>query len=171
MNLYFFIGTNGQQYGPVPAENLKANGVTRETLVWCNGMANWAKAADVPELAAQFAPPIPPVPPVPPAPPVAPVAPAPPVAPHTPQRNVPGQPMVCPDNYLVWAILTTILCCWPLGIPAIVYATKVEKRWSQGDRLGALENSLNAKKWCKISLIGGIATFVFSFIVSFFGAL
>ena len=104
MNLYFYIGTNGQQYGPVPAENLKANGVTRETLVWCNGMANWAKAADVPELAAQFAPPTPPVPPVPP------VAPAPPVAPHTSQRNVPGQPMVCPDNYLVWAILTTILC-------------------------------------------------------------
>ena len=156
MNLYFYIGTNGQQYGPVPAENLKANGVTRETLVWCNGMANWAKAADVPELAAQFAPPTPPTPPV---------------APHTPQRNVPGQPMICPDNYLVWAILTTILCCWPLGIPAIVYATKVEKRWSQGDRLGALENSLNAKKWCKISLIGGIATFVFSFIVSFFVAL
>ena len=32
----------------------------------------------------------------------------------------PGGPP--PPNYLVWAILATIFCCLPLGIPAIVMA-------------------------------------------------
>ena len=30
-----------------------------------------------------------------------------------------------PENYLVVAILSTILCCWPAGVVSIVYAAKV----------------------------------------------
>jgi hypothetical protein len=128
MNQYFYLGANNQQNGPVPAESLKAYGVTKDTLVWCDGMANWAKASDVPELAPLFAPPTPPVPPAPPTPPT------PPAPGSTQSGNHPGgQPnlnnMVCPDNYLVWSILATIFCCWPLGIPAIVNATKVDRQF------------------------------------------
>ncbi|MBQ5834621.1 MAG: CD225/dispanin family protein, partial [Bacteroidaceae bacterium] len=64
----------------------------------------------------------------------------------------------CPDNYLVWTILTTILCCWPLGIPGIVYATKVEKLWRAGDSAGAQQAAEQAKMWCFISLGGGVLT-------------
>ncbi len=38
-----------------------------------------------------------------------------------------------PDNFLVWAILSTVLCCLPLGIVAIVYANKVDNFGMQKD--------------------------------------
>lgn len=37
-----------------------------------------------------------------------------------------------PDNCLVWAILTTVLCCLPFGIVSIVYASKVDSEWALG---------------------------------------
>jgi hypothetical protein len=44
---------------------MAANGqLTRETLVWRQGMANWIAAGQVPELASVFASTPPPVPPV-----------------------------------------------------------------------------------------------------------
>jgi GYF domain 2 len=50
----WFIGRNGRQEGPYPDERLReliASGVvTAETLVWTQGMTNWAKAAEVPGL-------------------------------------------------------------------------------------------------------------------------
>lgn len=145
MNHYFYLGTDGQQKGPVPAESLKGLGVTKETLVWCEGMENWTKAGDVKELNVLFAP-----------------------VPPTPDSR---QPQACPDNYLVWSILATILCCWPLGIPAIINATKVEKLWAQGDQAGAKAKSEEAKKWCLISLGGGVLAGILSFIAGFAGAL
>ena len=36
-----------------------------------------------------------------------------------------------PDNNLVWAILS-IICCLPLGIVAIISATKVNTLWAEG---------------------------------------
>ena len=48
-----------------------------------------------------------------------------------------------PDNYLVWAILCTILCCLPLGIVSIVYAAKVDGLYSSGDFDGAQEAADN----------------------------
>ena len=162
MSMYYFVGNNGLQNGPVPAETLKDNGVTPDTLVWCEGMAGWTKAADVAELAPLFAPPAPPMPPVPPVPPVVP-EPDVQTNPYTQQNpyyqtNQYGQssqyqqiPETCPDTYLVWAIITTLCCCWPFSIPAIVNATKVERLWAMGDKEGAVEKSNNAKKWCWVS--------------------
>ena len=40
--------------------------ITRDTLVWKQGMAQWSKAGSVPEMATMFAPQGPPPPPVPP---------------------------------------------------------------------------------------------------------
>ncbi len=52
-----------------------------------------------------------------------------------------------PDNNLVWAILTTVLCCLPLGIVAIVKSTSVSKLWAAGDFAGAQKAADDAKKW------------------------
>ncbi|KZS84492.1 CD225/dispanin family protein [Mycobacterium persicum] len=60
-----------------------------------------------------------------------------------------------PDNYLVWAILATILCCLPFGIVSIVYSTKVSGLWAQGRYAEAQAASANAKKWAIISAIAG----------------
>ncbi len=52
-----------------------------------------------------------------------------------------------PDNNLVWAILSTVLCCLPLGIVAIIKSTKVNELWAQGDYEGAKKAAADAKKF------------------------
>jgi Interferon-induced transmembrane protein len=73
-----------------------------------------------------------------------------------------------PDNYLVWAILTTVLCCLPLGIVSIVYSTKVSGLWSQGRYAEAHAASESAKKWAIIAAIVGVVVGVISVILYFF---
>ena len=55
----YFIAVNNQQVGPFPIEELQrqaqAGQLTRETLVWTQGMAKWAPAGEVAELAPLFA--------------------------------------------------------------------------------------------------------------------
>jgi membrane protease subunit (stomatin/prohibitin family) len=62
-----FIAVNGQQVGPVSAADLPARvaagELTRETLVWREGMPAWAPASSVPDVAALFGAVPPPLPP------------------------------------------------------------------------------------------------------------
>jgi hypothetical protein len=60
-------------------------------------------------------------------------------------------------NYLVFAILTTVLCCLPAGIAAIVYAAQVNGKLQAGDIAGAQAASKNAKMWCWIAAGAGVA--------------
>jgi membrane protease subunit (stomatin/prohibitin family) len=63
----WFVGANGQQQGPFDRAGLAAQArsgtLTRATLVWKNGMAQWTPAEQVPELAGLFASMPPPLPP------------------------------------------------------------------------------------------------------------
>lgn len=52
----YYIGINNQQLGPFEVDQLLANGLTPDTLVWCNGMASWEMAKNVPELSRLFIP-------------------------------------------------------------------------------------------------------------------
>ena len=58
-----------------------------------------------------------------------------------------------PDSNMILAILTTIFCCLPTGIYAIVQANKVDSLYYSGRYEEAEEASQSAKKW---SIIGGI---------------
>ena len=64
------------------------------------------------------------------------------------------------SNYLVPAILCTIFCCLPFGIPAIIFAAQVNTKLAAGDVEGATEASKKAKIWCFVAfglgLVGGI---------------
>ena len=60
------------------------------------------------------------------------------------------------QNYLVFAILVTVLCCLPFGIPAIVYAAQVNGKLQSGDIAGAQAASKNAKMWCWIAFGVGL---------------
>ncbi len=66
----FYVSINGQQAGPFDMPTLQqmvAQGqLNRQSYVWKQGMANWAAAGQVPELAGLFGPPIAPPPPPPP---------------------------------------------------------------------------------------------------------
>jgi hypothetical protein len=59
-------------------------------------------------------------------------------------------------NYLAQAILVTILCCLPFGIPAIVFSAQVNGKLAAGDYAGAVEASKRAKMWCWISFWVGL---------------
>ncbi len=69
------------------------------------------------------------------------------------------------ENYLVFAILATVLCCLPAGIPAIIYAAQVNGKVQAGDLAGAKAASDNAKMWCWISFGLGIGVVVVWFLL------
>lgn len=72
------------------------------------------------------------------------------------QQTAQQQPSVKVPNYLTQAIIVTILCCVPLGIPAIVFASQVNGKIGAGDIQGAMESSRKAKMWCWISFVTGL---------------
>lgn len=61
-----------------------------------------------------------------------------------------------PPTYLWQSIVVLLLCCWPLGIPAVVSAAQVSSKYSQGDYNGALAASNKAKMWAIIALVCGL---------------
>ncbi|HXJ85461.1 MAG TPA: CD225/dispanin family protein [Candidatus Binatia bacterium] len=95
------------------------------------------------------------------------------------QAAVPAPPISTPgvvlppgaaiQNYLVFAILTTVLCCLPAGIPAIIYAAQVNGKLQAGDIPSAKAASDNAKMWCWISFGLGLGVFVIWTIVAMIG--
>lgn len=85
-----------------------------------------------------------------------------------------GQQPIKPDNYLVWAILSTLFCCLPLGIVSIVYASKVDNLYSAGDYLGAQDASKKAKNfamWGAIIGVIGIVLYILLIVVLGLGSM
>ncbi len=109
----------------------------------------------------------------------------PPTAPQPPQPNSQQAPnynqqapytnasMPRPESNLVWAILCTVLCCLPLGIVSIVYASKVDGCYASGRYAEAVRNSKEALKWAKIGALLSVAFWIlyFIFYVVIFGAM
>jgi hypothetical protein len=70
-----------------------------------------------------------------------------------------GPPPSVP-NYLWQSIVVTLCCCWPAGIPAIVFAARVNSLLAAGDISGAEEASNKARMWTLISLGAGIFAYI-----------
>ena len=149
----WYYAKNGKQEGPVSAESLQSmivsGAVAPTDLIWREGMAEWTPAGQVAEFSGGGIV-------------------APPGGSQIPQGGVPqpGQVAGAPvahapiPNYLVQAIVVTILCCWPFGIPAIIFAAKVDGMVSRGDIAGALEASKKAKTWTWVSFGCGLSAIV-----------
>ena len=58
-------------------------------------------------------------------------------------------------NYLVPAIIS-IFCCWPLAIPAIIFAVQVNNKVQAGDIAGAQDSSKKAKMFSFIAIGLGV---------------
>ncbi|MGN6635206.1 MAG: CD225/dispanin family protein [Oryzihumus sp.] len=82
----------------------------------------------------------------------------PPPPPPPPAQGMPGQGPAGapPKNYLVQSILACILCCVPLGIVAIVFASQVNSKWQAGDYAGSQQASQRAKTWTIVTVVVGI---------------
>ncbi|MFY9171888.1 MAG: DUF4339 domain-containing protein, partial [Petrimonas mucosa] len=99
MNRYFYIDSEGKQKGTFTPEELKSENIKKETLVWTQGMSEWTRAADIPELSLLFEESrdfYSPQPVTPPA-----------VRPGYGSAPSPQQPM--PKSWLIESILATIL--------------------------------------------------------------
>ena len=72
-----------------------------------------------------------------------------------------------PDNYLVWAILSTLLCCLPLGIVSIVYSTKVDSLYFNGQYEEAAAKAKSAKTWAIVSAVSGVAVIIIYVVMVF----
>jgi hypothetical protein len=142
--MQWYYSKNGTQLGPVSEgeiiAKLASGEVSAADLVWKEGMADWRPAASVAELASLRV--IPPVV-------NSPVVNSPYAPPTFPSAPMPGGANI--PNYLWQSIVVTIFCCWPLGIPAIVYAAKVDGLRARGDIAGAMAASSSAKTWCIVA--------------------
>ena len=139
--MQWYYSKNATQQGPVSINELQAKLASGEIhctdMVWHEGMPDWRPASAIPELAVSLA-----------GPPALTAG-----SPYSPPVSAPGRPLGMPvPNYLWQSIVVTILCCWPLGIPAIVYAAKVDGLSARGDIQGAMSASASAKRWCWIAL-------------------
>jgi len=56
------------------------------------------------------------------------------------------------ENHLAKAIFSTICCCLPFGIAAIVFAGQVNRKIQQGDYEGAKESADKADLWANVSI-------------------
>jgi hypothetical protein len=65
----------------------------------------------------------------------------------------PGQPQI--DNNMTMSIVSIFLF-WPLAIPALISASKVNTLLQQGDYAGAQAAAADSKKWSKLALIIGL---------------
>jgi len=171
---YYYL--NGDtKVGPFSLDALKSAPINPDTLVWNNSLPDWVAARTLPELQDMFA-----------------------AAGNTPapsnydQRepkyntnaaqstnyptgggtfgdpNMPKPPM--PENYLVWAILSTVLCCMPLGIVSIIYSTKVNSAYTAGDYTGAEKASKDAKKWAIWSaIVAGVLWILYLIVIIIIG--
>lgn len=73
------------------------------------------------------------------------------------QQPVPAQPeQELPPTNLVWAIITTVLCCVPCGVVAILYASKVSSALQSGDLAAARSASEKGAWWCIGGIVAGI---------------
>lgn len=85
-----------------------------------------------------------------------------------------NQTRVCPETHLAKAIIVTILCCWPFGIPAIVNASGVSSAFAAGNYELALQKSRDADKWGNVSIICAIVfwlLYILFYVVIFTGTL
>lgn len=167
--MQYWINHNGVQSGPMDLDALKDMGLTSEAYVWHEGLDNWVKITQLPELQGLYetvvGTPMEPQATIESATPDTPQQPMDvpvqqqqqPVQPYQPQQTE-EQPATepCPPTNLVWAIITTVLCCIFPGIVAIIYSTKVTSKYRQGDIEGAKRASETSAWWCIAAIILGI---------------
>ena len=147
----YHVGRAGQQLGVFPLEDIRARLASGEfradDLGWTEGMSDWKPLGEIapgilPAFTSSTPPPI--------------RADAPPSWTQPAPTNAPRPYGTKPGNNLVAAILVTIFCCLPFGIPAIIYAAQVDSKFNAGDQAGAEESAAKSKKWMWISLAVGL---------------
>ncbi len=155
------LATGGERLGRVTEVDLRQGLESGRFLLsddaWTEGMAEWVKVRDLPLgkwyaqrlLAAPALSTSGPAMSEPGAPqPRLPILPQAKSQPFTAAGSAPAV-----ESRMVQSILVTLLCCLPLGIVAIINASRVNTLLSVGDRKGAEHASAKASQYIKYSVI------------------
>ena len=136
---YYYVNSKHAQAGPVFPTNFVKLGISKSTLVWRQGMAEWQPAGELPELLSFFR--------------------------QTQQPPKITPPSINPqqksNNYMLWAILSALFCCLATGATATYYAYKGETLEREGKMQDSIEAMKNASKWTFISLGIGVLGYIF----------
>ena len=164
----YYIYRNDRQEGPYEAQTIINMRLSSDTYVWNETMSDWQPISTVPELLSQV--------------------PAPPYQPNYGRPNYGQQPnygqpnygqpnygpspayavnqgpssnLPQPSTHMALAIITTLMCCLPTGIVAIMKSSKVESLYYAGRYDEAVDASKSSMNWSiagiVISLIGWLA--------------
>ena len=169
--MQYYLSNNGQQMGPFDETQLVANGLTANSHVWWEGQPGWVLASQVPALAPYLRQPQYQQPQYqqPYGQPQYQQQPTygyeqPAMQPYGGYPQQPnygynqGQMPPRPESNMVWAILCTVLCCMPLGVVAIIYASGVDSAYNSGNYEEAERKSKSAKNW---AMWGAISSAIF----------
>ncbi len=74
------------------------------------------------------------------------------------------------DNHLTWAVVCIALC-WPLAVPAITNAARVNPLLAAGDQAGARHAAAAARRWAKRATVVGIVCWALVLLCCPFGLL
>lgn len=131
MRQYFYIGRDEEQRGPFSLEQLSRESITRKTMIWHEGMKDWKPAHTIPELVSLL-------------------------------DGIPPAPSKTkkPDSWLAWSIISAILCCLPLSIPAIVYAAKVDSLWYSNQIEESERAAKKARNWTIASAVSAVVLWI-----------
>jgi interferon-induced transmembrane protein len=86
------------------------------------------------------------------------------------QPGYPAQPPQQIDNNMTMSIVSIFLF-WPLAIPALINASKVNGLAAAGDYAGAQAAAKESKRWSKLALIVGLVLWGISLVccIAWFG--
>lgn len=74
----------------------------------------------------------------------------------------PNPMMPKPDNNLALAIITTVCCCLPFGIVAIIKASSVNSLYMAGNYTAAMDAAAQAKRWSLLGIgIGAVVSAIY----------
>ena len=79
------------------------------------------------------------------------------------QPGYPSQPPEQINNNMTMSIVSIFLF-WPLAIPALINAAKVNPLLQQGDYAGAQAAAAESRKWSKLALIIGLIVWAISLV-------
>lgn len=164
----YFAMIGDERQGPFTLVQLHDAGVRPDTYVWCKGMDDWKKAREVADICRFYRQHIDYI--MHPAsyPEPADLPDKDPVNQSQPSlTRFPGigggqifeEPKpdysIPPRTMIVESILLTILCAPFPGLVAVFYALNTRRKWQEGKKEEAYENSRRAKMWCGITFFFG----------------
>lgn len=67
-----------------------------------------------------------------------------------------------PSSNMLLAVLTSLCCCMPLGIVAVIKASRVKLFYEKGEYNQAIKASVQARRFCYVGIILSLICWVLS---------